>query len=212
MATTKVTGNLINDLPSSVVATADLADGILSADATGRAKMADQFVTTAKLADGNVDHTKIAAGAVIQEVNTLVAAVDTTTTTTADVDTAPTTSHGKEFMSLSITPKRADSKLRIEVIAVVASSFAGVNVMTMALHQDATANALAAVQQGTPAQNVQCTIKLTYYMTSGTTSATTFKVRIGGSSAGTTTFNGASGARKMGGVMASSITITEIKA
>lgn len=41
--------------------------------------------------------------------------------------------------------------------------------------------------------------------------ATTFKVRIGGTSAGATTFNGSGGGRKLGGVMASSITITEIK-
>ena len=40
----------------------------------------------------------------------------------------------------------------------------------------------------------------------------TFKVRAGANAAGTTTFNGTGGARRMGGVAASSITITEIKA
>ena len=44
----------------------------------------------------------------------------------------------------------------------------------------------------------------------GTTSATTFKIRAGGNGAGTWTFNGQSGARRYGGVEASSITITEI--
>jgi hypothetical protein len=47
-------------------------------------------------------------------------------------------------------------------------------------------------------------------MDAGTTSETTFKVRAGGEEAGTTTFNGVGGARKYGGVLASSITITEI--
>lgn len=48
-----------------------------------------------------------------------------------------------------------------------------------------------------------------HIMTAGTTSATTFKVRCGGNAAGTTTFNGQATARKYGGVMASSIQITE---
>ena len=50
-------------------------------------------------------------------------------------------------------------------------------------------------------------------MVSGTTSATTFKVRSGSSSlvGGTITFNGITGtSRLLGGVFASSITITEI--
>jgi hypothetical protein len=52
---------------------------------------------------------------------------------------------------------------------------------------------------------------MTHYMTAGTTSATTFKVR-GGVNAGTLTFNGEVGARLFGGVCASSITVTEIAA
>ena len=47
---------------------------------------------------------------------------------------------------------------------------------------------------------------------SGTTSATTFKVRAGGNSASTITLNGANGGRRLGGALSSSITITEILA
>jgi len=48
-------------------------------------------------------------------------------------------------------------------------------------------------------------------MTAGTTSATTFKVRAGFNVTNTVVFNGGSGpGRKMGGALASSITITEI--
>jgi hypothetical protein len=54
--------------------------------------------------------------------------------------------------------------------------------------------------------------EFTHYMAAGTTSATTFKVRIGAVTSGTITFNGIGSARKLGGVLASSITITEIKA
>ena len=47
-------------------------------------------------------------------------------------------------------------------------------------------------------------------MTSGTTSATTFKVRGGSGAASTTTFNGSAGSAFMGGALASSIVIREV--
>ena len=53
-------------------------------------------------------------------------------------------------------------------------------------------------------------IVFSHFMTAGTTSETTFKVRAGFNASGTTTFNGSGGARRLGGVFASSITITEI--
>lgn len=60
---------LQNALSSSIltngsVTTPILADNVLSADAAGRAKMADNFVTLAKLADGAVTTAKLADGAV----------------------------------------------------------------------------------------------------------------------------------------------------
>jgi hypothetical protein len=48
-------------------------------------------------------------------------------------------------------------------------------------------------------------------MTSGTTNATTFKFRAGPIGAGTLYFNSINTGRIMGGVLVSSITITEIK-
>lgn len=211
MATTKITGNLINDLPNSGVATADLADGVLSADTTGRAKMADGFVSTAKIVAGAADHTIVAAGSVVQVVNTQTGAVATGTTVLPSDDSIPQNTEGDQYMSLAITPKSATNKLKIDIVIVMASSAAGTSVMTAALFQDSTVSALAALSQ-VGSSNGQTHIGFTHWMTAGTTSATTFKVRGGGSAAGTTTFNGHSGGRHMGGVMASSITITEIKA
>lgn len=207
MATTKVTGNLINDLPSGVIATADLADSAVTA-----AKIADSNVTTAKIASDAVDYTRVAAGAVVQAVNTQTGAVATGTTVLPSDDTIPQSTEGDQYMSLAITPRLSTSRLKIDVVLVVSSSAAGASVLTAALFQDSTANALAAVSQVTSAANNQTQISFTHWMTSGTTSSTTFKIRAGGSAAGTTTFNGHSGGRHMGGVMASSITITEIKA
>jgi len=51
----------------------------------------------------------------------------------------------------------------------------------------------------------------THFMTAGTTSETTFRFRAGGHTTAQVTFNGYGAARFYGGVMASSITITEIK-
>ncbi len=122
-------------------------------------------------------------------------------------DTIPQKTEGDQYMSLAITPASATSTLRIDVVIQVANS--ATNNMIAALFQDNANDALAAMVQNQPNVNGTTVLKFTHYMTSGTTSATTFKVRAGGGNAGTTTFNGASGARLFGGVMASSISITE---
>jgi len=49
-------------LADGCVTTAKLADGCLSADAAGRAKMADGFITTAKIGDGQITTPKLADG------------------------------------------------------------------------------------------------------------------------------------------------------
>ena len=55
-------------------------------------------------------------------------------------------------------------------------------------------------------------ISLSHYMTAGTTSAMTFKVRAGGNDAGTTYLNSIAGSDYFGGTYNSGITITEIAA
>lgn len=151
----------------------------------------------------------ISSGKLVQYVNSSSAAVATGTTTIPYDDTTPQNTEGDQYLSVSITPTNASNKLLIIVNAVVAHSAAGGRLIK-ALFQDSTANALNAVVQGYDSANKPETIPLIHYMTAGTTSATTFKVRIGSDQAGTTTFNGSSSARLMGGVMGSSITIMEL--
>jgi hypothetical protein len=152
--------------------------------------------------------TVMAPGAQIQMVSVETGAVATGTTVTPLDDTIPQITEGNEFMTLAITPKSATSTLVIDVIWVGASSATGT--LVCALHQDAIANALAAsVLVQTGADNM-LTMTLCHKMTSGTTSATTFRVRVGLNGAGTITFNGRSAARQLGGVMASSIVIREV--
>jgi hypothetical protein len=145
----------------------------------------------------------------LQTVSTQTGAVVTGTTTIPFDNSIPQQStEGDQYMSLSITPKSATSTLVIDVV-FYASNSAVVN-QVVALFQDATENAIAAVSQAASSAGAPETIKFTHVMTSGTTSSTTFKVRSGGSGAGTTTFNGSGGVRAFGGVAASSIVIREI--
>jgi len=147
-------------------------------------------------------------GASVQTVNTITGAVSTGSTAIPDDDTIPQNTEGDQVMSLAITPNATTNKLKIDV--VVHAQNGGGSVITAALFQDSTANALAVGAQQNGGGNAMQPICFTHYMTASTTSATTFKVRIGGT-AGTTTFNGSASSRKFGGVLASSITITEIK-
>jgi hypothetical protein len=159
------------------------------------------------------DGTHNEAGMVRQVVNTVVTAVDADTNVLIPRDdTIPQNDEGKEFMTLAITPKSATNKLRIDVVLHGAVTTPTGAILTAALFQDTTANALAVGTQLVQTVNANGQVVLTHYMTSGTTSATTFKVRAGMSlGVGTFTFNGTAGGRLYGGTYASSITITEIQ-
>jgi len=151
----------------------------------------------------------IPSGRSVQTVNVIDSAVATGTTTIPSDDTIPQNTEGTQVMSLEITPTSSTNLLKIDI--VINATNLGSTGMASALFQDSTAGALAAnLSYGVAGATEN--IKYTYYMTAGTVSSTTFKVRLGPTTATTVTFNGASGARKFGGVMASSITITEIQA
>tara|TARA_R110000787_G_scaffold50722_6_gene120645 strand:+ start:480 stop:1076 length:597 start_codon:yes stop_codon:yes gene_type:complete len=149
-------------------------------------------------------------GKVLQVVNVQTGAVATTTTAIPFDDTIPQNTEGGEFMTLAITPTSATSKLRIDVVGNGSCTDTSAHI-AFPLFQDSTAGALA-VAGLVPFANRAANISHTHYMTAGTTSETTFKVRGGASVGSTFTFNGTSSARKYGGVLASSITITEISA
>jgi hypothetical protein len=148
---------------------------------------------------------------VLQVVSTQTGAVATGTGVIPSDDTIPdqSASEGDQYMSLAITPKSASSRLKIEVTWIGANNQAS-GVITVALFQDSTAAALAVAGVHFTGAGLMYDIPFTHVMTSGTTSATTFKVRAGGGGAGITTFNGAGSARRYGGAMASSIVITEV--
>jgi len=172
-----------------------------------------QLTAAAKLpaVDGSLLTNVTDNGKILQVVNVTDGAYDSGTTVMVNDDTIPQNTEGNEFMTLAITPTATNSKLKIEVVCVF--SLPGDDQQGMVgLFQDTTANALAACFEEMGSGGRMNTVSFNHFMTAGTTSATTFKVRAGGSHAGTVGFNGYGGARKLGGVMSSSITITEISA
>lgn len=153
-----------------------------------------------------IDHTKVAAGAQVQMVYSQSQANSSGTGLIPVDNSIPQSGEGDQYFSLAITPKSATNILVIRMVAMFTNSVD--NNLTTALFQDSTANALQAssfrVTAGAPT-----TVSKQHIMVSGTTSATTFKIRAGGNSAGTTQINQALyGA--IGNI--SSFSIQEIKA
>ncbi len=142
----------------------------------------------------------------LQIVNTQTGAMATGDTQLPWDDSIPQITEGTEFMTLAITPLATTNKLKIEVAILLSASVT--DRVTVALFQGATAKALAAVAVDCTAA-AQILVTFTHYMDAGTTSSTTFRVRAGMDGVGTLTFNGVGGARKLGGIAASSITISE---
>ena len=147
---------------------------------------------------------------VYQTVSYQTGALATGTTVIPADDTIPQITEGDEYMTLAITPKSATSKLIIDVTFNGAHSSTSTPCTAVALFQDSTANALAASFAQVSGGDIRFNVRFSHTMTSGSTSARTYRVRAGAHVAGTLTFNGGGGARTYGGVMASSITIQEV--
>jgi len=145
-------------------------------------------------------------GKVLQIVNFQTGAMISGSTILPYDDTIPQNTEGFEVMTLAITPTSATSKLRIEFLGCAQNNLNAS--ITCAIFQDTAAGALAATGLQVPATSSTDSPSLTHTMTSGTTSATTFKLRMG-SNTGTLTLNGYTASRRLGGVAASSLTITE---
>jgi len=151
------------------------------------------------------------AGKVVQMVNVQDSTVGTVTTIIPIDTSIPQNDEGGEIMTLAITPTSSSNKLYIDV------SLNGIDAgssedITGLLFQDTTANSLAACNQYM-ASTTGTGLAMRHYMTAGTTSATTFKIRLGPGTSGTITYNGsAGGTDTYGTAMHSSMTIWEISA
>lgn len=148
-------------------------------------------------------------GQVVQSVRTDTGAVATGTTTLPVDDTIPQNTEGDQYMTQAITPTSTANLLHVIAEAMVSSDQASSHLQG-ALFQDSTAGALKANDMFQAGAQGMVKIRLDHRMLAATVSATTFKTRVGGNNAGTTTFNGRGGARVYGGVMNSFMQVDEI--
>lgn len=161
---------------------------------------------------GNV--TPPGTGQVVQVVNTnYTAYASLGSTAIPQDDTIPQITEGNAVASLStaITCSNANNKVLVTAICFISNSSNAIP-SNVCLFQDSGANAVAVASQlGNQGSMIEVVCR--YYGTVGTTSATTFSVRVGGAS-GTYHINGTNdgAARLYGGAMISSVNIQEIKA
>ena len=180
--------------------------------------LATGTVPVARLGDGNEsnstflrgDNTWAAAGGgkVVQNVFVHQGQRITGTTTVPDDDTAPQNDEGVEMMTLAITPKATNNRLLINAQAMWSHSATGM--MAMSLFQDSIAAALTTAVHRHSATNTLYSTTLFWEMAAGTTSATTFKIRMGSNASGNMNMNGTTG-RLYGAILCSHITIMELE-
>lgn len=116
--------------------------------------------------------------------------------TTIPLDgTIPQNTEGTEIVSLSFTPKLSTSTLCIRYQSASVSA----QVAVVALFVDSTANALAA-SRGSPSN-------LEHFVAASSTSARTYKIRIGPATAGSVVING-----NLGGIGGATLSVEEIAA
>ena len=149
-------------------------------------------------------------GKVLQCISVISNTTSSTTSAMTNDNSIPQNNEGGGFVfSQAITPASASNILMIHCVFQVGTGNASLS-FGGALFQDSTANALSySFSSDANGGNVHGT-PLFHRMVAGTTSATTFKVRFGGSG-GTTYWNRRPSGNTYGGVLFSSMCIWEIE-
>lgn len=123
-------------------------------------------------------------------------------------DTIPQNDEGDEVITQAITPKASTSIL--EIVATLHISAAAAEHIIAALFVDTTADAIAASVHYVGAGDKIVTMTLRHLLVSGSTTARTYKVRIGTASQNVVLNGIVTGpARELGGVLISSLRVTE---
>lgn len=143
----------------------------------------------------------------IQQSASLIATYSSSSTAIPFDDTIPQNTEGTEFTTLSFTPLLATSTLEIEVTAMIGSG--GAVYSTIAMFVDSTADAIWAKSTSSTGGGEIWPLHGVFRISSGSTSARTYKMRFGATS-GTMYLNGVSAARRFGGVSYSGFTIKEL--
>lgn len=157
-------------------------------------------------------HTSAPVYSVVNRSYAETATYSSTTSAIPYDDTIPQNTEGTELLTVSHTPLDADNKLIIKAQIQLFPTSA--KAAAAALFKDSDASAIAAASmmlyQNPDYLNVPLVFQHT--RTAGTTSAVTFKVRVGTLLGGTVYINGTDTGRKFGGVITSFIEVLEYKA
>lgn len=145
-------------------------------------------------------------GSVVQVVTAQTQTKASTATTIPGDATIPQNTEGAELLTATITPTNSSNKLIISFSAPFGTSS---DLITVAVFQDSTANALASYS-GYVISGVMEIISGEYVKTAGTTSATTFKIRYGANSSTCYALQETTGDDR-GGTTTAVLKITEVK-
>jgi hypothetical protein len=128
-------------------------------------------------------------------------------------NTIPQNTEGAQIISATITPANASNILLFQAAITGAIDLSGNNNVEICLFQDSNPNALAVQMYDLRATSCEGSIfpNFVYFMVAGTTSSTTFKLRLGGQTVSQFTINGSQNTPYYGGVMESNFIITEIQ-
>lgn len=146
----------------------------------------------------------------IQRVTATDATFTSHTTTIAVDDTIPQQTEGDEILTAAITPKSASNILRVTARVPFSNSTGGGEAI-MAIFRDSTADAVSGTISTPSLLNDPKILIDIHEESAGSTSATTFKLRIGPSGAFTMRVNGTT-ARLLGGVSKAILIVEEIAA
>lgn len=145
-------------------------------------------------------------GVLVQRVYASTTTQSTTTAVIPYDDTIPQNTEGTEYITLAITPTSETTRLRIYFSGYGSNGATAGGII--ALFQDSTADALTMTSNGA-LTNSAITYSLNHDMASGTTSSTTFKIRIGSASSGTAYINRIASLHTLGGVSTAWLFIDE---
>lgn len=124
-------------------------------------------------------------------------------------DTIPQSTEGTQILSVTITPKATTSKIKLTLFVNGSTATAAAKLIA-AIFRDATANAIfaaAAINQNNA--DMGAALNVVYVDAPATTSAVTYKVRVGANT-GTARVNGTTAGRLFGGVSACHLIAEEI--
>ena len=131
--------------------------------------------------------------------------------TTIPLDnTIPQSGEGSEIFTVSHTPTSASNYIRVRAQINFSQDAGAASLITAALFKDAGANAVAAANAYAGViGNWDGQITLDYRVLAGSTSAATWKIRVGSSTGSNFTVSGRTNAGLYGGVNISSLTVSE---